>query len=196
LGLAFVLVTLTPVDRWWALWLAGPRDDPAGDVLIVLTGSGLEDGIIGLSSYWRAVYALRILKADAGFREAILTGGGPDPVPLAVTMREFLVAQGIAGERLRVETAAASTHDSAVNVAALLRQDPERYRGRRLVLMTSDYHMYRSHRAFARVGVVVEPRPVPDVLKRYSGWADRWGLFLELGQEQAKIVYYWARGWI
>jgi hypothetical protein len=34
-------------------------NDPIGEILIVLGGSALEDGIIGQSFYWRSVYALR-----------------------------------------------------------------------------------------------------------------------------------------
>src|SRR5215813_5065330 len=52
LGLLVVLVTMTPLVSWWAGALAGPWEDPAGDVLIVLGGSLLADGVMGPSSYW------------------------------------------------------------------------------------------------------------------------------------------------
>ena len=64
------------------------------------------------------------------------------------------------------------------------------------VLLTSDYHMYRAHRVFAKQGIQVEPRPIPDVLKRGAGWRGRWPAFLDLLTESAKILYYRARGWI
>jgi uncharacterized SAM-binding protein YcdF (DUF218 family) len=59
IGFAFVLVTVTPVDTLWIRWLAGPWNDPKGDVLIVL-GSDMVQDVIGWSSYWRSVYAVRI----------------------------------------------------------------------------------------------------------------------------------------
>jgi uncharacterized SAM-binding protein YcdF (DUF218 family) len=64
------------------------------------------------------------------------------------------------------------------------------------VLLTSDYHMLRAHRALRRAGVTLAPRPIPDARKRYGGFSQRWSVFLELCGESAKIAYYWARGWL
>jgi uncharacterized SAM-binding protein YcdF (DUF218 family) len=194
LGVVFLAVTLSPVVFWWATALAGPWNDPSGDVLIVLTGSGLEDGTLGMSSYWRGVYVLRFFKNE-NFNQVLISGTGPG-VPAAVEMRNFVVAQGVPAAAVRVETASQSTRESALNIARILREEPQRYAGQRLILMTSDYHMFRSHRAFQKAGVTVEPRPIPDVRKRYSSPLNRWGLFLELSAESGKIVYYWAHGWI
>ncbi|MEP7351646.1 MAG: YdcF family protein [Acidobacteriota bacterium] len=195
LGTLFLIATVTPIVYWWATYLAGPWNDPRGDVLIVLTGSGMEDGEIGISSYWRAMYARRFYRAGE-FSEILITGGGIEPIPIATTMRAFIVAQGVPESAVRVETASMNTRDSARNVAKLLSAEPDRYRNRKLVLMTSDYHMYRSHRMFEAAGVKVEPRPIPDIRKRYPAVLERWGLFLELTQESLKICYYWPRGWI
>jgi uncharacterized SAM-binding protein YcdF (DUF218 family) len=195
LGTLFLIVTFTPIVNWWATYLAGPWDDPRGDVLIVLTGSGMEDGLIGMSSYWRAVYARRVYQAGEA-PEILITGGGTETIPIATTMREFIVAQGVPADAVRVETASLNTRDSARNIAKLLASDPGRYRNRKLVLLTSDYHMYRSHKMFEAAGVHVEPRPIPDIRKRYSSKLERWGLFLELMQETVKIGYYWPQGWI
>ena len=194
LGVLILIVTFTPVDFWWATALAGPWDDPPGDVMIVLTGSGLEDGVIGMSSYWRAVYALRFYKAEK-FQELLITGGDAD-APIAASMRDFVVAQGVPAEAVRLESESRNTHDSARNTSRLLTAEPSRYKDRRLVLLTSDFHMYRAHRAFENAGVRVAPRPIPDVRKRYSSIQDRWSLFLELALESVKIGYYWTRGWI
>lgn len=192
--LMFLLVTFTPLVFWWATALAGPWNDPQGDVLIVLTGSGLEDGTLGMSSYWRAVYVLLFYRNEH-FQQVLISGSG-SPVPVAEAMRDFVVAQGVPAEVVRVETESTSTHESAVNLARMVRQEPEFYAGKRLVLMTSDYHMYRSHRAFEKVGLEVEPQPIPDIRKRYSSMLNRWGLAQELTLESVKIVYYWVKGWI
>jgi uncharacterized SAM-binding protein YcdF (DUF218 family) len=195
LGALFLFVTFTPFIFWWATILAGPWDDPRGDVLIVLTGAGVEDGVIGLNSYWRAVYATRFFKAGE-FRGILISGGGKEDIPIATTMREFIVAQGVPAEAVRVETASNNTHESGLNIAKLLVSEADRYKNRSLVLLTSDYHMYRSHRVFQAAGVSVEPRPIPDIRKRYASMLERWGLFLELLDENLKIGYYRARGWI
>lgn len=195
MGALFLVVTCTPVTFWWASALAGPWDDPQGDVLIVLTGSGMEDGIIGESSYWRAVYAIRAYR-NREVSEILISGGGREEPPVAETMRSFLAGHGIPEEAVRVEVLSNNTRESGVNVGRILEAEPQRYGGRRLVLLTSDYHMYRSFRVFAREGVKVEPRPVPDIRKRYgNAWA-RWMLFGELAMETTKIAYYKLQGWI
>jgi uncharacterized SAM-binding protein YcdF (DUF218 family) len=195
IGIAFLLVTFTPLVFWWATALAGPWNDPDGDVLIVLTGSVLDERTIGMNSYWRAVSASHVF-LDEHFQEMIISGGGGDATPSAVSMRDFVIAQGVAPSAVHLEVASRNTHDSAGFVGALLRADPGRYASRRLVLLTSDYHMFRSSRVFRRAGVMVAPRPIPDARKRYRNFLDRWGIFWELLIETAKIGYYWTRGWI
>ncbi|MEO5922218.1 MAG: YdcF family protein [Bryobacteraceae bacterium] len=195
LACLFLLITVTPVVFWWATALSGSWDDPSADVLIVLTGSGMEDGIIGMNSYWRAVYAVRAYQREH-VGEILISGAGDEHPPLAETMRSFLLGQGVPAEVIRVETASKNTHDSGVNIARIVAAEPDRYRNRKLVLMTSDYHMYRSQRVFAKAGVAVLPRPIPDIRKRYGARMDRWGLFGELADETVKVAYYRVRGWI
>lgn len=193
-GIAFLLVTLTPLVYWWATLLAGSWNDPKGDVLIVLTGSALDERTIGMNSYWRAVYAAHVF-LDEHFEEMIVSGGGADTVPAAVLMRDFIVAQGVPLSGITVESTSRDTHESAQFVAGLLRADP-RYRNRRLVLLTSDYHMFRAYRAFRRAGVDLAPRPIPDARKRFGDLLQRWPILFELLEETAKSGYYWSRGWI
>ena len=66
----------------------------------------------------------------------------------------------------------------------------------RLVLLTSDYHMYRALRVFQKAGLNVAPRPFPDIVKRSSSLTERWPAFFELWEESVKTAYYWFRGWI
>jgi uncharacterized SAM-binding protein YcdF (DUF218 family) len=187
-GLLVGTVMFTPLVPWWARKLAGPMDDPSGEVLIVLGGSALEDGIIGQSSYWRSVYTLRAYR-QSPFARVIVSGGGQ--FHPADSMRDFLVASGIPGDRITVEDRSVSTRENAVYTKQLVASD-----NRRLVLLTSDYHMFRALRAFRKVGLNVAPRPFPDVVKRSSSVTERWPAFFELSEEEAKTVYYWMRGWI
>ena len=194
-GFLFWIVTFTPVDFWCARLLAGPWNDPQGDVLIVMTGSLLDERTMGMNSYWRAVYAFRVFQDDH-FQEMIVAGRGEGPAPIAQPIKDFVVAMGVPAAAVRLETASVNTRESAVNVGALLKRDAARYQDKKLVLLTSDYHMYRAHRAFQRAGVTVEPRPIPDAWKRYGGLQERWGVFLDIVLETAKIAYYWGRGWL
>ena len=190
LGSLVVLVTVTPLVNIWGEVFAGPWNDPRGDVLLVLGGSMLEDGTLGQSSYWRAVYAARAWK-EGGWKEVVLSGGGPG-IAVSESMRTFLLAQGVPASAIRTETRSANTHENATETKALLAADPPR----RIVLMTSDYHMYRAQRAFARAGLATLPRPIPDARKRAASWTGRWPAFLDLALETMKIMYYRIRGWI
>jgi len=75
LGLAVVLVTFTPLVGWWAVQLAGPWTDTRGDVMIVLTGNALSNGLIGETSYWRSAYTVMAWR-EGGWRQVIVSGGG------------------------------------------------------------------------------------------------------------------------
>ncbi len=184
-GLLFVVVTLSPLDYWWATGLAGPWNKPKGDVLIVLGGSVLNDGTLGESSYWRSVYATRAYR-EGQFHQVVLSG-----MPAAEAMKSFLVCQGVPPEVIRLETRSTSTRENALFTTELLTGVSGR-----LVLLTSDYHMFRAHHAFGKIGLDVVPIPYPDVRKRAIRWTGRWPAFLDLVLETFKIGYYFSRGLI
>ena len=90
-----------------------------------------------------------------------------------------------------LEEQSRSTRHHALYTKKLLASMP----GRK-VLLTSDFHMFRAHRAFRKEGLDVVPSPYPDVRKRATTWRVRWPAFLDLVQETVKIGYYYAQGWI
>jgi uncharacterized SAM-binding protein YcdF (DUF218 family) len=190
LGLLIVLVTVTPIEGWWIQWLAGPWNDPKGDVLVVL-GAGSVRDVIDWSSYWRSVYAVRAWR-DGGFHEVVVTGGSlGGETPAAERMRDFMVSQGVPATAILVEGESHSTRENALKSKALLDQ----LVGRK-VLLTSDYHMFRATRVFRKAGIDVAPRPLPDAGKQINSWPHRWPVFWGLCLETVKIGYYYARGWI
>jgi len=189
IGLTVVLVSCTPLVRWWGYRLAGHWTDPRGDILIMLAGSEGPASMIGYDTYLRTEYALRSYRQDE-FRTVLVSGGGPG-TPVAVTMRDFLICNGVPSSAILTETASMSTRENALLTERMLRGIP----GRK-VLLTSDYHMYRAYRAFRKTGLDVTPRPFPDVIKRAGSWGGRWPAFLDLVIETAKIIYYEYRSWI
>ena len=186
IGLLFLIVTFTPIVNMGTRWLAGSWKEARGDTLIVLTGSTAGEGVIGESSYWRAVYAARIWH-ESNFQRMILSGevGTTEP------MRRFIMFLGVPAQAIRIEPASLSTHESAVNVAGLLRPADGK-----LVLLTSDYHMRRAAAVFRKAGITATPAPIPDAFKRGQYSLLRWSVFMELCIEASKIGYYQARGWI
>jgi uncharacterized SAM-binding protein YcdF (DUF218 family) len=192
LGALLVVVSSTPLVSWWATKLAEQWNDPEGEVLIVLGGSILDGGIVGETSYWRSVYGVLAFK-NRGFRQVLLSGGPADTTstPVSQPMKQFMECLGVPAGVIQMETESGSTRENAIHSARLLAHVP----GRK-VLLTSDFHMFRARRAFAKAGMDVAPSPFPDVIKRSRRWPARWGCFLDLAGETAKIGYYFIRGWI
>jgi len=180
-GLITVIVLVTPVVSWWAQAYAGSFAHPTGDILILLSAAPDDEGVISYSSYWRARYVLLAWRTGR-FKRVIVTGGGP-------RIAEFLEAEGIPQEAITAEWQSSSTHESALAMAKLLGALP----GKK-VLVTSDFHMYRSLRVFHRCGLAVEPMPVPDVVDEDLYW--RFNGFETMLIETTKIAYYAVRGWL
>ena len=190
IGLLYVLATLTPIDQWWIHRLAGTQYDPAGEVLVVPGADTMAD-VIGLSSYYRSVYAVRAWR-EGKFHEIVVSGGsGPAQVPIAVQMRDFMVSQGVPASAIHVETESSSTRENALKSKPILDQ----LKGKK-ILLTSDYHMFRAYRVFRKAGVDVQAMPIPDAAKQIGVWTNRWTVFVNLCVESAKIAYYFVRGWI
>ncbi|HKW98473.1 MAG TPA: YdcF family protein [Bryobacteraceae bacterium] len=186
LGILVTLVTVTPFTAWYSRRLSGPFNDSGGPVLVVLGGSTLEPGIIGDDTYWRSVYAVRAYRRWH-YPRIILSGAG-----VAENMRDFLISMGVPAGVIEMEQKSHSTRENALSVARMLGATE----GQAVVLMTSDYHMFRASRLFERAGLHIVACPIPHALKLAAYWPTRWSAFLDETSESAKIVYYRARGWI
>jgi uncharacterized SAM-binding protein YcdF (DUF218 family) len=189
-GLIVTIVTITPVVSWWAALLAGPWNDPSGDVLIVLSGGEDAGGTMAQNTYLRSEYAIRAFQAE-NFRDMVVSGGGAGNRSIAESMRDYMEFRGVPATAIHVEGESRNTHENALFTKLIV----EHLRGRK-VLLTSDYHMTRAHLAFAKAGIEVEPRPIPDAIKAAGSWENRWGAFLHVAHETLALPYYFARGWI
>jgi uncharacterized SAM-binding protein YcdF (DUF218 family) len=190
LGVVVLLVTLTPLDSWWIHCLAGSAYRGRGDILIVLGGTTYSDDALTECSYLRAFYAARYYH-ERGFQKVIVSGGNGSHEPTAVAISSFIQSRGVPAESIITETSSVSTRENALNVRPLLEKLP----GRK-ALVTSDYHMFRARRVFAKLGIEVLPMPVPDVEKHVGTWSERWSAFWTMALETCKIGYYYARGWL
>ena len=190
LGFLVLLVTVTPFTTWWAQRMAGSVYATGGEVLIVLSGSMVDDQYLGESSYWRCVYAV-VAWRQAPFQRILLTGKASEKVPAAALMRDFLVTHGVPSNVIVIEPDSRNTRENAQRSASLLAAMP----GRK-ILLTSDYHMPRALAVFRHEGITVEPLPAPDAGKRSFRWQGRWPAFLDLCVESAAWVWYQLNGWL
>lgn len=184
--LLLVLITFTPFVSWYARRLATSWNDPDGDILIVLAGGALEsEGFPAEDTMLRCLYGVRAYRAGH-FRQVIVAG-----FQTSRFMRNLLACDGVPGGIIEVEGASRSTRENALRTAALLRGVSGR-----VVLLTSDYHMYRAARAFHKAGLQVLEYPIPDAGKRGVWPQKRCMVFADEVLETVKILYYRARGWI
>lgn len=192
LGLCLLIITTTPLTSWMALKLAGPWTNPHGDILVVLAGSSLSDGVIGLSSYWRGLYASMVYR-EGGFQHVVITGAGDvlNSVPVSYSMQRLMILMGVPAAAISIETTSLSTRENALLSAPLLNA----MTGRK-VLLTSDYHMYRARRSFAKAGIDMPGWPYPDAGKRAASWNGRWPAFLDEVTELGKILFYEWKAWL
>lgn len=187
-----LIFQFTPVTKWYATRLSENWTEADGDILIVLAAEEEAPNIIGLSSYWRCVYAIRAWRS--GHFHTIVVSGGPQPgadEPRAVVMGRFLESNGIPHDKIFLEQRSESTRENALFTAQMIAGWP----GKK-VLLSSDYHMFRARRAFEAAGLAVVPRPVPDVLKQYNSPWNREYCVVTLATESGKIAGYWWKGWL
>jgi uncharacterized SAM-binding protein YcdF (DUF218 family) len=190
IGLLFLLIICTPVVQWTAKQLAVDWSDQDADTLVLLLAETVsldEPGgftVAGPSSYWRAVYTLYVWRRGH-FRKLLLSGRGSREAKL------LLLAGGIPEEAMMVEDRSLSTRENALYAKSILATLPGK-----AALVTSDFHMYRSLRTFARLGMRLAPRPAPDLLKIAADPRHRWWGFCALAGELTKIAWYRAHGWM
>jgi uncharacterized SAM-binding protein YcdF (DUF218 family) len=152
---------------------------------VVLSAADPNSGVMSISTYWRCFMALVYYREQA-YKQIIVSGRDSAP-----GMRDFFVQNGVPADRVRMETNATSTHENAKLTAQLLKDASGS-----VVLITSDYHIFRARRCFLKAGIQVSASGAPDITKRSAEYFARPQLFIIEMRETAAIVYYWYRGWI
>lgn len=109
-------------------------------------------------------------------------------------MRGIAVELGVPEEAVLLESHAANTVDNVQRVAAMLEQ-----RGwRRLLLVSSPYHMRRATLVFRKLApqIAVTPTPVPESRFYAHGQGASPRQIRAILHEYAAIAYYWWKGWM
>src|SRR5688572_20605560 len=106
LGLVVVMVTVTPLVKWYAGILSGPWHEPAGDVLILFGADTPDSGFIGPATYWRSLYAVRAWR-EGGFQAIVVSGGQG----IAESIGRFLEFERVPADKILLETRSLSTHE-------------------------------------------------------------------------------------
>lgn len=178
LGAAWLLVWTSPLFYAWfgsTLERQYPplraEETPAGDAIVVL-GGGMEDSCIlpypdmtaAADRVWHAARLFHAGKAPL----VIVSGLGDDhaAVPLLADL-------GVPAGAIRAEAASRNTAENARGTAALLARAGA---GRRIVLVTSAWHMRRARLLFERAGLAVIPAATDHEATLARARVDRWSL--------------------
>ncbi len=188
--------------QWLGDWLRGSEAVPTVPprYVIVLGGSGIPSESSLIRAYRAAEFGLGL--TGATFIVSLPAEQAPDTSSVG-RLRDELVLRGISREAIRMEYAALTTHEQAVNIRCMLGTGalPEP-----IVVVTSGYHMRRAMLCFRQEGfthvrsvlassVGAEAAPGRLAWVRYGIW-DNAQRETEMARELTALLYYKLRGWI
>lgn len=206
LGVALWIISAGPVaDRLMAPLETGVHVESPGPGkmdAIVLLGGGIYDGVPDLSGLGAPGEDMlaRIVCAVRAYRQQpvpIVVAGGSPPeftTPEAVVVRRFLLDLGVPMEHIVLEDKSRDTLENARNVAVICKERDYR----RLLVITSAYHVRRARLAFAAAGLEVAAigANFRSATTRQYGWAS-WLPSAEpletvwrAGREYIGLLYY------
>lgn len=117
-----------------------PKANGSNEYAIVLGAQVKKGNIPSLSLQYRLESALAYAIENPHVKLVLSGGQGPDEdIEEAVVMRNFLLENGIAGDRLIVEDQSTSTYENLLFSQELLPDDVDS-----VTIITSDYHLHRA----------------------------------------------------
>jgi uncharacterized SAM-binding protein YcdF (DUF218 family) len=169
-ALGLLVLPATPlVSERLIQWVEGPytwqaaESAPEVDAIVVLSGS-MDAKVHQGQLHWdmqdgdRLLAGIELIKAQRAKR-LVFTGGrlpwNPQGETEGLALKRLAVAWGIPEQQIEVSSDAFNTADEAQAVAKLLANT-----SKRIVLVTSAFHMPRAQQLFQEQGLLVTPWPV------------------------------------
>jgi uncharacterized SAM-binding protein YcdF (DUF218 family)/glycosyltransferase involved in cell wall biosynthesis len=194
LGIAavYVLVFYTNVLWWAAQPLLVSRPPEIADAVVVFAGGVGESGKAGGGHLERLKQAVDLYKA--GYVPTIvLSSGYVSSLKEAEVMRALAIDQGVPPRSIILEEKAKDTHENVVFVDQIVKQ----HQWRKILLVSSPYHMRRAARVWNKLAPEVTVIPTPPSSSQF--YEHGTGASLEQVRgilwEYAAIAYYWWQGW-
>jgi len=134
--------------------------DVKADLIVVLGGGAVDLSVLGLEPVPNSGSLERVVAAVKLYRSLhipmVITGGAGDPVRPELSdadpMARVALDLGVPKKHVMVDNSSFNTLASARNMKA-------RFSGKRMVLVTSAYHLKRSVAMFQKQGLEVLPQP-------------------------------------
>ncbi len=190
---AYLLVFQTPLLWWVAEPLRVSATPVPADAIVVFAGGVGESGKAGGGHLERLKQAVDLYKA--GYAPSLVFSSGyVFSFKEAEVMRALAVDQGVPPDRIVLEEEATNTHE---NVVFTHRIAQERH-WRRILLVSSPYHMRRATMVWHKIAPEVTVVPTPPYSSQFYEHA--MGASLEQVRgiiwEYAAVVSYWWHGWL
>ena len=191
--LAYLLVFQTPLLWWIAEPLKMSHQPEVADAIVVFAGGVGESGKANGGHLERLKQAVDLYKA--GYAPTLVFSSGyVFSFKEAEVMRALAVDQGVPADRILLEEHSVDTHDNVVYVAGIVKA----HQWRKILLVSSPYHMRRATRVWNKLAPQVTVGPTPPFSSQF--YEHGTGASLEqvrgIVWEYAAIAYYWWHGWL
>lgn len=168
-GLLLLLVSFILIEGF-ILWNTQSQEKGQGTDLIIL-GAGLNGDQLSWTLWERMEKGLEYLKLHPEVRVIVSGGQGPgEMIPEAEAMKRFLVENGIQENRIFKEDRSKSTMENFRYSRELLTQITGSPKPHPVLVITSDFHLFRAKFLARRNGLIPTgiPSPTPWYLRPNS----------------------------
>ncbi len=177
---------------------------PKADAIVVLggftnaTGSGIR--LIELNdAVDRLFHGMRLYRAGKAPRVILVGGAAEGSSPEANAMADLLSEFAVPRDKMLLENQSRNTRENGVNAVKIMQKNTIK----KILLVTSAYHMRRAKGVFEKLGIDVVPaatdyqvaEPDPSILDWLPD-ADALGLTTLGIKEYLGWWVYWFRGWV
>ena len=154
--------------------------NPQGDVIVVLGGGAYESGHLKGSSHKRTVAGF-VLHKNLGVPVILSGGRAQGNIPESLIMKELLLKLGVEERFIYTDEKSRDTFENGMYVKEFCRT----LGCKRIILVTSAFHMSRSVYVFEGLGLSVVPYPVDF---RYDGKYTVYSYFPKYGAFYDSVI--------
>jgi uncharacterized SAM-binding protein YcdF (DUF218 family) len=195
--IAVVVVYLALFQTPLLWWVASPLKLSAppspSDAIVVFAGGVGESGKAAGGFQERVTQAISLYRTSMA-PTLVFSSGFVFTLREAEVMKAVAVANGIPPEAIILEEQAANTYQNVEFTRRILNQRHLK----RILLVSSPYHMRRAMLTWRKVAPEIAVVPTPALESQF--YSHEWGASLEqirgIAHEYAALVAYWWRGWI
>lgn len=179
-------------------------EQPAADAIVVLGGfTGKPDegrGDLEINDgIDRLLHGMRLYRARKAPYLMLVGGAARGQTPEAVLMAQLLAEFGMSLDNVLLEDESRNTHENGINSSSIMHA----HGIKRILLVTSAFHMRRAQAVFEKLGIEVVPaatdyqvgEPDPGILDWLPDAEALWGTTFGVKEYIGWLVYR-LRGWV